>query len=882
MIKVQPAVTQMNNGHLAPILEGRTDIQVYGYSCRQTENAIPLVYGANKNRGGTLYIASTKNALLKAFLVPFKVSENISYQLEFGDGYIRVYRNHAPVMYNGQIYEISSPYSYEDLFDEKGIFQLDYAQSGDVLYMAHDKYVTEKLERFGETDWRISDVAFTGGPWMDMNVDETKIIYSSATTGNVTLSVGAAQTHNPYFESLDVGGAPTNNSFHGHQETYFKFYLDGVAYPDSDYHQGSYTGHELAKWIETALNGCQTDLFAKRSYGNQLKVTAVNNQSNYSLKPFKIEIYTYTSLTQQYVFKRSLEYTFSEYTTVTPSPTFTEDMAGRRIRIKNVESYEPWYSGRTGIQSGTICVSDNKYYKSLTQGTCGNIKPVHGEGVESDGNLDWQYIGDGYGIVRIVNFVSSTSVNGVVEKELMPSLTDATKASSVWQMEIIGLDGIYPSSVAFFKDRLVFGINAKDGPKLLFSKTGDYENFEDLTFNEVLSDNAITLNILTDLNKINWLISQDNLFVGTEGGVVMVKAMTDSEVLGPNNITYDDISNIGTCKIKPIRIGDDIIYLGRLTKDVYAIAYNFQTDSFEPDEVSISAYDLLEMGITSWTLQYEPNRIVWMVRRDGKLVGFTYNKKQSVRAFHLHSTQGDFESVSCIPSPDGTQDEVWFICKRNMGNGVVARGIEYMHNGIPLDIPLSAYESKSSLHEYMLKNCVYLDSAKRYHFVTPSDTLAGLDHLEGFQVGIVADGVYLGEKLVEDGSITLNAPVSDAVVGLSYISKVEPMPLNVDMPNGSGQARSQRINQVIVRLYRTASFEYSWGKEWHPAPVKDYDKLALMSGDLLLSWGDSNTEIKLNQEDIVNSTGSRMLFRQTEPLPFYFVCFYPQLEVSNG
>lgn len=870
MIKVQPAITQMNNGHIAPIIEGRTDIQVYGYSCRQAENAIPLVYGANKNRGGTLYVASTKNQAQKSTLIPFKVGQNIAYQLEFGDRYIRVLKNHALVLDgNNKPYEIQSPYSYEDLYDENGLFQVDYKQSGDILYLAHDKYYTQKLERIGETNWIIADVAFANGPWLERNGDNTKRIYSSATKGNVTLSVGAFNVENPFFESQDIGATSRENK-------YFKFYLDSSPFPADQYYFGD-DGAEASKHIVQALNSCQTDLYAQRDYGNQLKVTAVNNQATYSQKTFTIIGYN-----AYFVELWRGTFTFSQYNVSGTTPTFNQNMVNRRIRIKSVEPYTPWYSGRENIAVGDICISDNKYYQALVAGTCGNIKPIHEEGTESDGKITWRYLGDGYGIVKINEYISPTSVKGTVEKELMPSLTDGTKASWRWEMELIGLDGIYPSSVDFFKDRLVLGINAKTGPELIFSKTGDYENFEDLTFNKVLADNAITLPILTDLNKIQWLCALDKLFVGTEGGIIMVKPMTENDVFGPNNITYDEISNIGTCRIKPVRIGDDILYLSRTTKDVYAIAYNFQSDSYEPDEVSISAYDLLDNGVTSWALQYEPNRIVWMVRRDGKLVGFTYNKKQSVRAFHLHSTQGEFESVSCIPSPDGTQDEVWFISKRIIGQGSQTRYIEYLHNGIPLDIPSEKYEDKHELHDYMLKNCVYLDSAKKYHFDTPSNTLTGLSHLEGLSVSILADGVFVGKKKVENGQIVINAPATDVVVGLSYTTIVEPMPINVDMPNGSGQARSQRINQVVVRLYRTASFEYSWGKEFHKAPVKDEDTLDLMSGDLLLSWGDSNTEVKLNNEDIVNSTGSRMIFRQSEPLPVYFVSIYPQLEVSNG
>lgn len=869
MIKVQPAITQMNNGHIAPILEGRTDIQVYGYSCRQAENAIPLVYGSNKNRGGTLYVSSTKDPTQKSTLIPFKVGQNVSYQLEFGDRYVRVFKNHQLVLVGNNPYEIESPYSYEDLYDENGIFQIDYKQSGDILYLAHDKYYTQKLERFGETDWRFAEVAFSNGPWMDRNTDDTKRIYSSATTGNVTLNIGAFNVENPFFESQDLGTSSLYNR-------YFKFLLNNTPYPQDKYYHGT-DGSTVAKHIVQALNSCQIDLQAQTDYGNQLKVTAVNNQTNFSNKTFTIIGYNNN---YQELWRGT--YTFSQYNVTGTTPTFTPEMVNRRIRIKSIEAYTPWYSGRTDIAVGTICVSDNKYYQALVAGTCGNIKPIHEEGIESDGKISWRYIGDGYGIVKITSYISNTSVTGTVEKALMPSLTNNEQASWRWETELIGLDGIYPSTVDFFKDRLVLGINAKTGPQLIFSKTGDYENFEDMTFNEVLSDNAITLPILTDLNKIQWLCSLDKLFVGTEGGIIMVKPMTETDVLGPNNITYDEISNIGTCKIKPVRIGDDILYLSRTTKDVYAIAYNIQSDSYEPDEVSLSAYDLLDNGVTSWTLQYEPNRIVWIVRRDGKLVGFTYNKKQSVRAFHLHSTQGEFESISCIPSPDGTQDEVWFITKRILGQGGQSRNVEYMHNGIPLDIPSDKYKDKHELHDYMLRNCVYLDNAKKYHFGTPSNTITGLSNLEGLEVGVLADGVYVGKKKVENGQIVINAPATDVVVGLSYTTIVEPMPINVDMPNGSGQARSQRINQVVVRLYRTASFEYSWGKEFHKAPVKDEDTLDLMSGDLLLSWGDSNTEVKLNNEDIVNSTGSRMVFRQSEPLPVYFVSIYPQLEVSNG
>ena len=879
MIKVQPAITQMNNGHIAPIIEGRTDIQVYGYSCRQAENTIPLVYGANKNRGGTIYVTSTKDSTKKAALIPFKVGQNVSYQLEFGDQYIRFYRNHEEIMSGANIYEISTPFVQSDLFDEKGIFQIDYVQSGDVIYLAHDKYPTMKLSRRSDRNWSIEKVDFANGPWMESNPDENAKIYASSTIGGVTLNAVAIPDRAEFTDN-DVGFYLEPQQGDGFCVVHCKFKIDGVAYPDNNYHDTYITTRTPgARIIRDAFPPSST-FYATWDPAVENKIMVGSFDANYVGHTFDIYVYNPYTLVETEVFHR--QYTFTSGSASHYPAIFDSSMIGRKMRIKNVVTYPAWFAGKTGISVGTIVVSDGKYYSALDSGTCGNVKPIHEKGTESDGNIRWNCIGDGYGIVKISSVTNYHTAIAQVIEPLDPSLTSSSNASWRWEVDLVGQGGIYPSSLGFYKDRLVFGINANSGPKMCFSCTGDYENFSDLTFGEVLPSNAITLNILGDLNKINWICAGNNLFVGTEGSVIMAKPMTENEVFGPNNITYDEISNIGACKIKPIRIGDDILYLGRLTKDVYAIAYNFQSDSYEPDEVSLSAYDLLDNGIRSWALQYEPNRIVWMVRRDGKLVGFTYNKKQSVRAFHLHSTQGEFESISCIPSPDGTQDEVWFITKRTLGQGSQSRNVEYMHNGIPLDIPSEKYEDKHGLHDYMLKNCVYLDSAKKYHFDTPDDTLTGLSHLEGLEVGVLADGIYVGKKTVENGQIVLNAPATDVIVGLSYTTIVEPMPINVDMPNGSGQARSQRINQVIVRLYRTASFEYSWGKEFHKAPVKDEDALDLMSGDLLLSWGDSNTEIKLNNEDIVNSTGSRMIFRQTEPLPVYFVSIYPQLEVSNG
>ena len=872
--KLQAAITQMNSGKIAPVMEGRTDVQIYPYSCRETKNAIPLVYGSNKNRGGSAFVSAVKSSASKTALIPFKVGENVAYQIEIGDEYLRFYKNHELILDEDEPYELETPYQVEDIFDANGLLQIDYQQSGDVIYLVHDKYPPKKLSRYGDTNWVLSDLDFRYGPWQNINTDTNKVIQASATTGDITLtSVGniagsvSSRVYEPASDRITVSQIKIVKTVDLVSEVVYIGSNIELLYPSFS----EETFKKYANIVNSSFPNLNLQVIFNR-VGSSYTLQFVVAGKDASAIGWKIVLTKYNTYNNSEVGTETLEIP----ATGTFEPLFTEEMEGQYLRLNSAPNVPLWYAGMT-VTAGMTVKSDGNYYQAESAGTAGNMKPVHTEGTESDGAIEWTYLHSGYGIIKITEVIDEANANATVISTLPAQVVSS--GTYKWETPLIGQDGIWPSSVCFFKDRLALGLNAKIGPQVCFSCSGDYENFADMTAGEVLATNAITLPILLDLNKIQWLCAQDNLFVGTEGGIVAVKAMTSSEVFGPDNITYDNISSIGTCKIKPIRIGDDILYLGRLAKDIYAIQYNWETDSYAPDEVSLLAYNLLEEGISGWALQYEPNRIIWLVRKDGKLIGLTYNKKQSVRAFHLHETDGEFESVSSIPAPDGTQDEVYFIAKRTVNSNTV-RYVEYFKNGLPLSIA-SGLTVVQKL-EYLIKNAWFLDCAKKYTFAEATDAITGLTHLEGKTVAVLADGKVQESKTVTSGAITLDSAANLVLVGLPYETIIEPMPLNIDI-NGTGQARSQRINQIVCRLYRSANFKFSWDNAtWYNAEVKADNELTLKSGDLLLNWGASNTLSKLNSEDIVNATGARMLFKQDLPLPVCFVAFYPQIEVSNG
>jgi hypothetical protein len=93
----------------------------------------------------------------------------------------------------GKIVEVTTTYSVTD------IFEINYAQSADVLYLAHKDHEPAKLTRTTATSFTLADIDFVDGPWLDENITSTTL-YASADTGSVTLTASAS-----LFTSDDVG-----------------------------------------------------------------------------------------------------------------------------------------------------------------------------------------------------------------------------------------------------------------------------------------------------------------------------------------------------------------------------------------------------------------------------------------------------------------------------------------------------------------------------------------------------------------------------------------------------------------------------------------------------------------------------------------------------
>jgi hypothetical protein len=94
----QPAIqTSFASGEWAPKLRSRVDVQKYRSGAALLRNFyIDYSGGGASTRQGTKFINQCKS--LGARLIPFQPSTTISYELEFGQNYIRFYSNGSPIL----------------------------------------------------------------------------------------------------------------------------------------------------------------------------------------------------------------------------------------------------------------------------------------------------------------------------------------------------------------------------------------------------------------------------------------------------------------------------------------------------------------------------------------------------------------------------------------------------------------------------------------------------------------------------------------------------------------------------------------------------------------------------------------------------------------
>lgn len=435
-----------------------------------------------------------------------------------------------------------------------------------------------------------------------------------------------------------------------------------------------------------------------------------------------------------------------------------------------------------------------------------------------------------------VNSVASATVANVTIKDLtyMPQDTNPT---NLWQEAAFTSTKGFPSAVVFYEQRLWYAGTVAKPQTFWASKTGEYENFE-LGAN---ANDSLSYAIASDrVNNIKWLAAQRVLIIGTSGGEFRVTGGNESAVT-PTNVDVRRQTSYGSKLGHPAYVGSDVFFIQRSGTQVRNVAYKWESDSFQSDDITFLAEHITEGGLTTLSYSHVPDSILLGIRADGVLVMLTYDPSQEVVGWHRHTTDGEYKSLAVI-SEDGP-DQYWFVVKRTIGGAV-----------------------KQFVERYTPDH--FMDSMITYEGASTS-SVTGLSHLEGKTVQIVADGSVHPDLVVSSGSLTLNYAATDIKVGLKYVSKLTPTRPGANVGSGTTLGKLKRWNEIFVRLDNSSIPKINGQRPPVRSPGTNYGN------------EEPITTEDINIKNLGYDRDGRIIIEQDLPLPCHIVSLFGTLSVGD-
>jgi hypothetical protein len=443
------------------------------------------------------------------------------------------------------------------------------------------------------------------------------------------------------------------------------------------------------------------------------------------------------------------------------------------------------------------------------------------------------------GLVEITAYSSATVVTGIVRTVLTGTAAAPSESWALRENVWNAVDG-YPRAVSLFEQRLIAAGTTAYPQTIWGSRVGEYNNFAD----GASDDDGFAFTIAADqVNSVEHLAQLRELIPLTFGGEF---SMSGGEgPLTPTNVRIRSQTTYGASACRPVRVGNEIVWVSRGGRKVRSSGYRFDSDSYAAPDLSILAEHITDGGedggIFEMAYTQEPDQLVWMIRGDGVLVYLALDRDQDAVGFSRATTLGYFDSVAVIPN--GDHDQAWVATERTI-DGNTVRYIEYFDDDRNTDCCITGTSGGAG-----------------------STVWTGLDHLEGETVQVVQDGFYGGEHTVESGTITLAIAANSVEIGLPYRSTLVPVPPEVPTGQGTGQGNAMSVHEIVARFQDTIGAKVNG----QTVPTRNFAADGVLDEPLVPFSGDKRVE-NLGWEK-----GGTELVTFTQDLPFsmtVLACIY--------
>ena len=770
------SVISFNAGKLTPLIDVRSDTEKYSSGGRILENMIPLIYGPVTRRPGTKYLANVDDDDVKSRMVAFIYSATIAYKVEFSDQIINVYYGDSAVDT-----DIVSPYLEADLF------QLQFKQSADVMWITHPSYRPRKLTRVSATEFSLDTITFSDGPFIERNDIAEDDGVTIAVTGYsvTTATLGAAGAGEFTYDVVaDISSLfPVNGRFYITNSTG----NDGAYTVKTSAHAGGTLTLVPNEAVATSDNDGQIMVDGGVVTLTASAATFVTGTSGHTSALFKL-----THKREKTVTKGKLAATgiIGEPIDIKGNWTFTTNGNwDATVEIQRMEDGVNWEIFRTYVSTMTGGQGSRNVQKSDLEEVDGVQYRIYVSAwtagtVVADLIVDESTQDSIFRISATASTVSATATVIIAAPEHV-----ATKrwAEGAWS----AVRG-YPSAVTFFEERIVCGFTNLDQQDIWLSQTGEFENFEAGT--KDADSFALTL---PTADRGRWLGALEALAVGTSGGEWRIRSTAIDEALTPTNFSIKKQTNFGSANIQAMEVNEAIIFIDYVARKVREYTWNDPKQKYVSPDLTALAEDITSGGITSLAVQKNPDSIIWFtISNSPYLISMTYEREQNVVAFAEHLLGGDGIAESVCITPSTTEDIITLTVQRTINRSTV-RFIEEMQ---PRD-----WGSTTSAADSFFVDAGVID--------TGGDTTIEAAHLEGEELAVLVDGAVQASKIVSNGIITIDEVGDRVVAGIPYTYQVSPMRPDIVTQAGTTHGSVMIVPEIVLSLFASGGVEYGDGTD---------------------------------------------------------------------
>lgn len=392
---------------------------------------------------------------------------------------------------------------------------------------------------------------------------------------------------------------------------------------------------------------------------------------------------------------------------------------------------------------------------------------------------------------KITAIISTVKVTTTMFNTALPNLN----ARTTWKLGSWSAYSGYPVAVGIFEDRLGWGGTVLEPLTVWYSVSSGYDTYT--VSNPLVDDDAITAKMTGGkLNAVQWLSDGRDAVIGTEGTLRALGRNDLSGALSPSNIRQRTESAIPTSYLFALLIENVLLVTDIYRTKVFETAFSQDVEGYLARELTALNEHLLAQGVRDWAYQSSPHKVIWMVTDEGSLLAGVYDRDQEVFGVSECTLGGDafVEAICVLPGTNADGDEVWLTVRRTIDGNVV----RYQ------EVLSAFFREGYSVQDYP----IYAHSAGVYQGVE-TNTISGIDHLEGETVGIWADGVDAGNAVVTGGTITWAPALSATLVvfGIRYLSDARTLRISVDDTNSPMIGRQVGVKEIIVDMYQSYGLE---------------------------------------------------------------------------